>query len=138
MSLFKNAALFLACLILGPSAEVNAASCTADACVCLPASGSTCPSWMDDAYTSRSDEEVNGVALCVRYNGGIDIGGSVGDGADAVEGVVITAGGTTFTGPFDACADAAPAGSSTSEATKTAAAMAVAAVVVGSSLAASL
>ena len=144
MPLFKNAAFFLACLILGPFAEVDAASCTADACVCLPASGNTCPSWMDDTYASSSDEEINGVTLCVRYNGGsVDVGGSFGGGADAFEGAVITLDGTTFTGPFDTCAETGPetapetmpeGSEPTSEATKTAAVMAVAAVVVGSSL----
>ena len=144
MPILKNAALFLACLTLAPFAEVGAASCTADACVCLPASGSTCPSWMDGAYTESSDESVNGVTLCVRYNGGgIDMGGSFGSGADAIEGAIITAGGTTFTGPFDTCAETAPEAApetlpegsdDTSEATKTAAVMAMAAVVVGGSL----
>ena len=135
MPLFKNAAIFLACLILAPFAEVDAASCTADACVCLPASGNTCPSWMDDTYASNSDEEINGVTLCVGNNGGsVDIGGG------GFGGAVITLDGTTFTGPFDTCAETAPetmipeGSEPTSEATKTAAVMAVAAVVVGSAL----
>ena len=120
--------------------QMRAASCTADACVCLPASGSTCPSWMDGAYTESSDESVNGVTLCVRYNGGgIDMGGSFGSGADAIEGAIITAGGTTFTGPFDTCAETAPetipeGSDDTSKATKTAAVMSMAALVVGGSL----
>lgn len=139
MPLFKNAAFFLACLILGPFAAVDAASCTADACV-RRASGNTCPSWMDDTYASNSDEEINGVTLCVGDKGGsVDMGGSFGGGADAVEGAVITLDGATFTGPFDTCAETAPetipeGSEPTSEATKTAAVMAVAAVVVGSSL----
>ena len=79
-----------------------------------------------------------------RYNGGsVDVGGSFGGGADAFEGAVITLDGTTFTGPFDTCAETGPetapetipeGSEPTSEATKTAAVMAVAAVVVGSSL----
>ena len=139
MPLFTNAAFLLAGLVLGPFASVvEATSCNADACVCIPAGG-TCPSWMDDAYANGSDETINDVTLCVRYNGGsVDMGGSFGSGSDAVEGAIITLDGTTFTGPFDACTDGpawSPEGSEdTSEAAKTAVVMAVTAAVVGSLL----